>query len=148
MRIQKTEWKWLLSLLNRIVRCKLLTWGIKIRGYEKGIWLKKQLRFWDLRLWWKEGRNICPSNGVRTTHHRAIFRFLLVRNRARQFDASLGRNVIAPYEGTNCFVNLNFSRYFGYSTGTGTGNQNYVSLDFMVEGKYYTVNKYLPWRLY
>lgn len=65
-----------------------------------------------------------------------------------KFDASLGRNVINPQEGTNCFVNLDFSRYFVYSTGTGSGNQNYVTIDFRVDGKYYTVKKYLPWKLY
>lgn len=65
-----------------------------------------------------------------------------------KFEASLSTNEIAPQEGTTCLVNLNFSKYFGYRTGTFYGNQNYVEIHFRVDGKYYTIKKYLPWELY
>ena len=64
-----------------------------------------------------------------------------------KFEASLGKNEIAPQEVSNCMVNLNFSGYFSFKTGSWAGNQNYLEIDFMVEGKIYTIRKYLPWNL-
>lgn len=76
--------------------------------------------------------------------------FVDVLTSLSNFTASFPKTELGPAEGVYVDIDLEFSKGFGLISGTGRGNQTWLSIEFSEKGKSktYVVNSFFPWEYY